>query len=187
VFARTLVPLVDGRTTVIVNLSRYTAPKNRKDEIELKVSDYFAELYVAGRLADAGWNIYFPHRDEGFDFVISKLVNGAILLRPVQVKGKYPTAEKTDKTVYGYVGKLSQTHPEMVLAIPYFSGATSQTPYCVAYMPWSCVKPHSKGFRCQPATYKGSKPCPRREYRGFFDDAGIKRLEGKNWSQESVG
>jgi len=24
--------------------------------------DYFAELYVAGLMADAGWNIYFPHR-----------------------------------------------------------------------------------------------------------------------------
>lgn len=37
----------------------------------MEVSDYFAELYVAGRLADAGWNVYFPHRDKGFDFIIS--------------------------------------------------------------------------------------------------------------------
>jgi hypothetical protein len=49
----------------------------------MKVPDYFAELHVAGRLADAGWDIYFPHRDKGFDFVISKVVNGAPILRPV--------------------------------------------------------------------------------------------------------
>ena len=45
--------------------------------ITVKVSDYFAELHVAGRLADAGWDIYFPHRDKGFDFVISKVANGS--------------------------------------------------------------------------------------------------------------
>jgi hypothetical protein len=77
----------------------------------MKVSDYFAELYVAGRLADAGWNIYFPHRDEGFDFVISKIVDGVPVLRPVQVKGKYPSHGKGDKVVYGYVGRLSQKLP----------------------------------------------------------------------------
>jgi hypothetical protein len=32
--------------------------------------DYFAEMYVAGLLADAGWNIYFPHRDMGFDYIV---------------------------------------------------------------------------------------------------------------------
>ena len=56
-----------------------------------KPSDYFAELYVAGRFADAGWNVYFPHRDQGFDFVISKVIGVDTVLRPVQVKGKYPT------------------------------------------------------------------------------------------------
>lgn len=38
----------------------------------MPVSDYFAELYVAGGFADAGWNVYFPHRDQGFDFIVSK-------------------------------------------------------------------------------------------------------------------
>jgi hypothetical protein len=37
-----------------------------------EVHDYFAELYVAGRFADAGWNVYFLHRDAGFDFIVSK-------------------------------------------------------------------------------------------------------------------
>jgi hypothetical protein len=134
----------------------------------MKIKDYFAELYVAGKLADAGWNIYFPHRDEGFDFVISKFVGEVPLLRPVQVKGKYPTVEKGDKVVYGYVGKLTQTHPEMVLAIPYFSGAAS-VPCCVAYMPMVAVKSHARGFRCEPATYRGSVPRPRRDYHNYFD------------------
>jgi hypothetical protein len=145
------------------------------------MKDYFAELYVAGRFADAGWNIYFPHRDEGFDFVISKLVDGAILLRPVQVKGKYPTEEKGDKTVYGYVGKLTQTHPEMVLAIPYFSRSTSQAPCCVAYMPLPCVRRHSRGFRCEPATYHDGEPRPRRDYLRYFDEAGIELVGLDGW------
>src|SRR5690242_12537005 len=84
-------------------------PKKRR-------TDYLAELYVAGVLADAGWNVYFPHRDEGFDFIISKLVSGRILLRPVQVKGKYPEEGKSNKSVYGYVGRLTAIHSEMVLA-----------------------------------------------------------------------
>jgi hypothetical protein len=63
--------------------------------MRVKTSDYFAELYVAGRFAEAGWNVYFPRRDRGFDFIVSKaLPDGQQLLRPVQVKGKYPTDEK---------------------------------------------------------------------------------------------
>ena len=27
--------------------------------MQMAVSDYFAELYVAGRFADAGWNVFF--------------------------------------------------------------------------------------------------------------------------------
>jgi len=49
-------------------------------------SDYFAELYVAGVLARRGWNLYFPHRDEGFDFMISKIIGNDMVIRPVQVK-----------------------------------------------------------------------------------------------------
>lgn len=60
--------------------------------------DYFAEMYVAGLLADAGWNIYFPHRDKGFDYIVTREVVAGVLVRPVQVKGLHPTAEKGDKT-----------------------------------------------------------------------------------------
>jgi hypothetical protein len=40
-----------------------------------KTRDYFAEMYVAGILADKGWNVYFPKRDIGFDFIITKEVH----------------------------------------------------------------------------------------------------------------
>ncbi len=132
----------------------------------MKVSDYFAELYVAGRFADAGWNVYFPHRDEGFDFITTKADgNGGQLVRPVQVKGKYPREEKGNKVVYGYVGKLTQLHPDMVLAIPYFAVQSPDTPTCVAYLPRPLIKRHARGYRCEPASFAAGKPRPRRDLR----------------------
>ena len=157
---------------------------SKKGTIRVKTSDYFAELHVAGRLADEGWDIYFPHRDKGFDFVISKKVNGVLLLRPVQVKGKYPSKDKTDKAVYGYVGRLTEIHPEMVLAIPYFSASSANTPVCIAFMPLVNVRQHSRGYRCQPATFRKGEPKPRREYQKFFDRQGILRLDSLNWKNE---
>lgn len=157
---------------------------SKKGTIQMKTSDYFAELHVAGRLADEGWDIYFPHRDKGFDFVISKKVNGVLLLRPVQVKGKYPSKDKTDKAAYGYVGRLTEIHPEMVLAIPYFSASSPNTPVCIAFMPLVNVRQHSRGYRCQPATFRKGEPKPRREYQKFFDRQGILRLDSLNWKNE---
>ena len=103
-----------------------------------KISDYFAELYVAGRLADADWNVYFPHRDIGFDFIIAKKVGERMIIRPVQVKGRYPSGDKTDKPTYGYVGKLSEVHSEMVLAIAYFSSDQGSPPLSVWPMSLAC-------------------------------------------------
>lgn len=136
----------------------------------MRVSDYFAELFVAGRLADAGWNVYFPHRDQGFDLMITKTVtNGEMLIRPVQVKGKYPTGEKGDQVVYGYVGKL-ELHPEMVLAIPFFSHNSPAVPVHIAYMPVGTIRKHVRGYRCQPGCFKGGEPRPRGDHRVFFDE-----------------
>jgi hypothetical protein len=144
--------------------------------------DYFAELYVAGVLARAGWNVYFPHKDEGFDFIISKTVGESIVIRPVQVKGKYPESDKTDKQGYGYIGRLTQLHEEMVLAIPYFPVQREGVPpVFTAYVPRCYVKTHSRGFRCLPARFKNGKPEQRRDYRQFFDANGIKLLESENW------
>lgn len=143
---------------------------------------YFAELFVAGRFADAGWNVYFPHRDDGIDFIAVR--NGADsqpIIRPVQVKGKYPESEKTDKTVYGYVGKLSQLHDDMVLAIPFFTSGDRSAPTCIAYMPRGQIKPHSRGVHCEPATFKNGVPSPRRDFVAYFDEPGLRALEHPAW------
>jgi hypothetical protein len=147
-----------------------------------KTRDYFAELYVAGVLADAGWNVYFPHRDRGMDFIAS-ITNdaGQEIIRPVQVKGKYPTGQKTDKVTYGYVGRLNQIHPEMVLAIPYFKTAALGPPLFTAFMPFSQVRPHSRGYRCEPASFKAGAPKPRRDFRRFVDEAGLRLMRGTEW------
>jgi hypothetical protein len=154
----------------------------------VKVSDYFAEMYVAGRFADAGWNVYFPRRDQGFDFIVSRPTpDGMQLLRPVQVKGKYPTTDKVDKATYGYIGDLSQLHPEMVLAIPFFSPASPGVPTFVAYLPFPLIRKQvSKGFACQPAKFCDGAVAPRRDYARFFDEAGLKLVEQLDWARLTV-
>ena len=130
--------------------------------------------------------MYFPHRDTGFDFIISKRIDGTQVLRPVQVKGKYPTAEKGDKATYGYIGELTELHPEMVLAIPFFSSASPEVPNCVAYMPRSMVRNHSRGFKCEPALFRGGSAIPRREYKKFFDEDGLHLIEQPEWSTSVI-
>ncbi len=95
--------------------------------------DYFAEMYVAGLLADAGWNIYFPRRDKGFDYIITREATASVLVRPIQVKGRYPQHGKGDKRTYGYSGELSLLHPDMALVLVYFPiGASEGTPQRIA-------------------------------------------------------
>lgn len=145
--------------------------------------DYFAELYVAGLMADAGWNVYFPHRDRGMDFIAAKTgPGGTELIRPVQVKGKYPTAAKGNKAVYGYVGKMNQLHREMVLAIPFFASNQPGPALHVAYMPFSRLRRHSRGWRCQPCGFKEGLPVPRRDHLQFFDAEGLSAIERPDWS-----
>lgn len=153
-------------------------------------SDYFAEMYVAGRLADAGWNIYFPRRDKGFDFIATKVVRERMLIRPVQVKGKYPSVGKGMKPTYGYLGKLSQTHPDMVLAIPYFLAAEpGHEAACafVAYMPNATIRKKADGVRysCMPASFDG-KPLIRRDHAMFFGSSGIGLMEREDWATISL-
>jgi hypothetical protein len=148
----------------------------------LEVRDNAAELFVAACFAEAGWNVYFPHRDKGFDFIVSKdLGDGRQVLKPVQVKGKYPSESKTKKNVYGFVGRLSETHPDMVLAIPYYAASQPNHPKFVAYMPRCEVRDHSRGFRCQPASFRDSDPEMRPGFRGFFDSTGLELLEAEEW------
>ena len=140
-------------------------------------SDYFAELFVAGLLADKGWNIYFPHRDHGFDFIISKNINGEEIIRPVQVKGKYPFVDKKDKAVYGFVGKLSKLHTDMLLIIPYFHKSRKDGCDLVAFMKYSEIKKTSNGFKCQPASFKNGEPKMKKEYSKYFDEQGLELIE----------
>ena len=145
--------------------------------------DYFAEMYVAGMLADKGWNVYFPRRDKGFDYMISREVNGEVLVRPVQVKGLYPTAEKGDRVAYGYGGRLSLLHRDMVLVLTYFdASAVEITPQQVAYMPRSQIRARSRGgFRCVPSSLRAGKVTPRRDFVGYFGDAGLAAMEQLDW------
>ena len=87
--------------------------------------DYFAELYCAGIFGDAGWSVYFPKRDVGFDFVVTKDIGDQIILRPVQVKGLYPTNAKGDRMGYGWRGNLTAVHKEMVLVLAYFAATNA--------------------------------------------------------------
>lgn len=151
--------------------------------------DYFAEMYVAGLLADAGWNIYFPHRDKGFDFIIAKVRENRVVLRPVQVKGKYPEMDKGDKSTYGYLGELTALHPEMVLAIPYFPiDSMSVAPTCVAWMPRPQIRPQQgRGWRCEPAKFAGGVAVPRRDFQRYFDRTGLAFMEEVGWESSANG
>lgn len=138
--------------------------------------DYFAEMYVAGMLADQGWDIYFPRRDKGFDMIASRPAGSTTIVRPVQVKGKYASEVKTDKKVYGYVGKLTAFHNDMILAIPYFTSKTAAAPSLIAWMARTEIRPHSRGWRCEPARFVNGSPEPRPEFIGYFGASGLSRF-----------
>lgn len=145
--------------------------------------DYFAELYLAGLMGDAGWNIYFPKRDVGFDFIATRNTESGVLMRPVQVKGLYPTEVKTDKTYYGYIGKLTQLHPDMVLALPYFTtDKVGPAPGCIAYMPRNEIRPQlGRGYKCTPAKFSAGRAQPRETFAKYFDRVGLVAMASPNW------
>ncbi len=148
-----------------------------------------AELIVAGQFAEKGWNIYSPHRDIGFDFIATKMIDEEILIRPVQVKGCYPSAF-TDRTVYGKgTIILTQKHPEMVLAMPFFiteDGVTKMER--VAFLPCSQLKRKPDGnYRSQPASIKDQKVIPRPHFQKFFDGPGLNLLENMDWKDSLTG
>lgn len=139
-----------------------------------EVRDMFAEMYVAGMFADAGWEIYFPRRDRGFDFVAIKDVKGVPVVRPVQVKGKYPEELKKATRYYGFTGKL-KLHPDMVLAIAYFDRGLFIAPDCVAFLPTEVIKKGPK-CKCHPAKYEDGRVMPRRDFKEYFGRGGIAKL-----------
>jgi hypothetical protein len=167
-WTNTAIPLLLGR-------ARAQAPRTH---------DYFAELYVAGVFGDAGWAVYFPKRDVGFDFIVSNEIAGPVVLRPVQVKGLYPTAERRDRDVYGFAGSLSAVHPDMVLAMPFFAaGGRGTAPACVAYMPFGRIRDRaSGGVRCVPRRLREGVPTPRPSMARYFDQDGLAAIEEPGWS-----
>jgi hypothetical protein len=149
--------------------------------------DYFAEMYVAGILADAGWNVYFPRRDKGFDFIATMQVGDQFIIRPVQVKGKYPAMGKTDKATYGYTGLLTQIHPEMVLAIPFFEPGATSAPKFIAFLPFGELRPRSGKpgtYRAQPTRFSSGTPLKRLHFVRFFDADGIKLMATPDWKNQ---
>lgn len=152
-----------------------------------KQRDYFAEMYVAGLFADEGWNVYFPHRDEGFDFIVTLWQNSKILVRPVQVKGKYPTKEKTNKNTYGYTGELSAIHDEMILAIPFFTTKSKTAPVFTAFLPINCIRLNKNDpswYSALPTYFEDGSPVKRQHYARFFDKRGLRLAASKKWSEE---
>lgn len=148
----------------------------------------FAELYVAGLFADAGWQLYFPKRDHGFDFIVTKSVGDSIILRPVQVKGLYPTATKTDKKVYGYSGEITQLHTEMILALPFFPVSREPAPLFTAFLPHSQIRQRRNKpdqFYAFPCSFSQGSPVIRRDFRRFFDSAGLRLAESSEFSSQA--
>lgn len=149
-----------------------------------------AELIVAGQFAEKGWNIYSPHRDIGIDFIATKMIAGKILIRPVQVKGLYPSAF-TPRAAYGKNKiVLTQQHEEMVLAMPIFlteDGVTKMV--TVAFLPMSQMRPTKDGnFRAHPSTINKDKTVsPRPHFEKFFDGPGLKLLERADWKDTQAG
>jgi len=148
------------------------------------IRDYFAEMYVAGLLADADWNVYFPRRDKGFDYIIARQHEGATLVRPVQVKRLYPSAEKGDRTAYGYNGRLTQLHDDMALILVYFRpGVHTGTPCHIAYMPRRQIRPRERGgYRCVPCGLTNATVSPRRDFVNYFDTDGLAAMATPNWA-----
>ena len=155
-------------------------PKNQRDE--------FAEQYVAAIFSDAGWSVYFPRKDKGFDFIVSKRTDAGVILRPVQVKGKFPETTTAVRKKYGYRGKLTATHPDMVLAIPFFSSLERLAhPDCIAYMPSIRVGKAKQGtFWCGPAKLEKGKVSPKKSFQCYFDEQGLNAVESKDFGHDVV-
>ena len=99
-----------------------------------------------------------------------------IILRPIQVKGKYPQDGKLKKPTYGYVGKLTATHPDMVLAVPYFSAESGNFPDHISRVPFSLIKSHSRGYRADYAQFSNGEANPRPGFTYLFDELGLSAL-----------
>src|SRR6202000_2790797 len=100
------------------------------------------------------------------------------LIRPVQVKGKFPETGANERPTYGYRGDLTLVHEGMVLAIVFFElGSTGNAPRHVAWMPWGKVRKAANGqYFCLPARRDVDGVKPRRDSRQYFDHLGLQAM-----------
>ena len=158
-----------------------------------KLSGLSAELTVAAQMVEYGWNIYSPHRDLGFDFIASlPLEGGKVIMRPVQVRGRFPESMED----VPYLGKqkieLSQWHDEMVLAMPFFRTDDGlQKLVTVAFMPYYQLRAKAdkakKWFACLPAKIANREIIPRPYFKKFFDGPGIQLMAMRDWKLTPIG
>jgi len=151
------------------------------------VRDEFAELYVAGLFADRKWTVYFPRRDKGFDFIVTKQQGNEILVRPVQVKGVYPEEFKKGGRSFGRTMKLTAIHPQMVLAMPFFEYSIdkSPSPKFVGFFPIKPSKKEEGKHQIHPALLNDGVISIRRDYQIYFGEGGIGKIEKGNWGAKS--
>lgn len=148
-----------------------------------------AELIVAGQFAENGWNIYSPHRDIGFDFIATKFVKDRVLIRPVQVKGRYPRTFRDIASLGKGAMELNQSHEEMVLAMPFFvpEGGLKKL-VTVAFLPWGQLRERpDKSHRSVPARIVNGKIVARPYFEKFFDSPGLKLMERADWKYTAAG
>ena len=107
----------------------------------------------------------------------------AVIVRPVQVKGKYPELDKTDKKTYGYIGNLTELHDDMVLAMPFFpTDSTAVAPDLIAFMPRGRIQSQQRGgYRCVPCVFQDGRAAPRRDYQRYFGQDGLTLMEKDDW------
>jgi hypothetical protein len=159
--------------------------------------DRFAELFAAATFSDAGWNVYFPRWDDGIDFIIERSIAEDVsplsVIRTVQVRGKYPTAEKGDNDRYGILnGSLSRVHKDMIVVMPFFDDGPDSPPSCVVYLPYASIKPsweaddHKWSFSCCPCKRSGGKSIPRRDYSHLFNHEGLASIARRDWGTLEV-
>lgn len=149
----------------------------------------FAEFQIASLLSKASWDIYIPYRDKGWDFIASKrikTINGVLeIFRPIQIKGKYSTTKLKNYKQYGYRGKLSKVHDDMVIAIPFYPLGTANSPVTIAFLPKSRLQCSKTGiYQAAPCSYQNHNIIKLNDYIQFFDSAGISLMEDINWKNK---
>lgn len=187
-----------GFIPILADVSYISWMDTPEEKEPRKLGGLAAELIVAAQLVEHGWNIYSPHVDEGFDFIaVLPLPNHGALMRPVQVRGRYPEVVR-DRPQYGKRdSKLSQIHDEMVFALPYFKEEDGLYKLVtVSFLPKAAInlslvrKNDAKkiAYYCtaQPAQVKAGVISARRDYERFFDGSGIRLMARADWKYQTA-